>query len=136
MGKNKENETWDDLEVFTQKGAKIGDSKITITDHSTVVFNAGFCHRAAVEKNSHVIMAYSPKNRAIVFQFTSDSKADGALKIIQRTGSASVGSRSFFNYYFLRSKDLAGRYEPVKEKLPKIGDAWLIYLDKKMKEDE
>lgn len=136
MPKSTGQENWDDLEVFTSKGAKIKDARITILDTSSFLFNAGFCHKASVADNSHVIVSYSPQNKAIVFQFTSDSKAAGALKLIQRSGGASFGSRSFFNYYFLAPKVIAGRYQPVKKKLPKIGDAWIISLDNKLPEHD
>jgi hypothetical protein len=136
MPKEKGLESWDDLEVFTSKGAKLKDVRITITDTSTILFNAGMCHKASLEDKSHVILAYSAQMKAIVFQFTSDSNAKGALKLVKRTGGASVGTRSFFSFYFLDPKKLAGRYEPVKERLPRIGEAWVLYLDNKLREDE
>ena len=136
MPKVKEQESWEDLETFTSKGARIKDAKITIIETSSMLLNAGFCHKASIAEKSHVIVSYSPQNKAIVFQFTSDANALGALKLIQRSGGASFGSRSFFNYYFLNPKKLAGRYEPIKRKLPKIGDAWIIYLDKRIPDEE
>lgn len=136
MAKAKGQESWDDIEVFTSKGAKIKDAKITILDSSQILFNGGFCHRASIADMTHVILAYSPQKGSIIFQFTSDAKAEGALKLVQRSGGATVGSRSFFNYFFLNPKDLAGRYEPTKQKLPKIGDAWVINLDAKLPEHE
>jgi phosphatidate phosphatase PAH1 len=136
MPKEKGLESWDDLEVFTSKGAKLKDVRITITDTCGILFNAGMCHKASLEDKSHVILAYSAQMKAIVFQFTSDSNAKGALKLLKRTGGASVGTRSFFSFYFLDPKKLAGRYEPVKERLPRIGEAWVSYLDKKLPEDE
>jgi hypothetical protein len=134
MPKAKRQENWDDLEVFTSKGAKIKDAKITIVETSSILFNAGFCHKASVADKSHVIISYSPQNRSMCFQFTSDSKANGVLKLVQRSGGAQVGSRSLFNYFFLDPKKLAGRYEPKQGKLPKIGDTWIINLDNKLPE--
>jgi len=136
MVKEKGTENWEDLEIFTSKGAKIKDVRVTITKESTILFNAGLCHRASLATKSHVIVAYSQQNRAIIFQFTSDSNAAGALKLIQRSGTASIGTRSFFSYYQLNPQVLAGRYEPTKEKLPKIGEAWIIRLDNKLPENE
>ena len=94
MKKQSEQESWDDLEVFTAKGAKIKDPKITILETSSFLFNAAFVHKAAITKNTHVIIGYSPMKRAITFQFTSDPKAEGALTLVHRTGGSSVGSRS------------------------------------------
>ena len=135
MPKEKMQDNWDDLETFTSKGAKLRDIIITISEPSSIIFNAGFCHKAAISDKSHVVLSYSPQNRTIVFQFTSDSKALGALKLVQRSGGCSLGSRSFFNYYFLDPKKLAGRYEPVKKKLPKLGDVWVINIDKKVADE-
>ena len=134
MKKQSEQDTWDDLEVFTAKGAKIKDPKVTILESSSFLFNAAFVHKATITKSTHAIIGYSPIKRAIIFQFTSDPKAEGALTIVHRTGGSSVGSRSFFNYFFLNPVELAGRYTPRKEKIPKIGDAWVIYLSNKLPE--
>ncbi|MDD5039158.1 MAG: hypothetical protein PHN78_07575 [Dehalococcoidales bacterium] len=127
-------ENWDDVEVFTSKGAKLKDARIAITENCAFVLNAGFCHRADITEKSHVVVSYSPQNKAIIFQFTSDGNAIGALKLMQRSGGASFGSRSFFSYYFLDPNQSAGRYEPVKKKIPKIGEAWVINLDEKQPE--
>ena len=134
MKKKDRQETWDDLEIFTSKGARIRDPKITILENSTFLFNAAFVHKADMTKTTHLIIGYSPLRRTITFQFTSDSQAEGALTIVHREGGSSVGSRSFFNYFFLNVKDLAGRYEPKKIKVPKIGDAWAIDLNNKLPE--
>jgi len=134
MPKSTGQENWDDIEVFTSKGARLKDARITITENCGLVFNAGFCHRAAVNERSHVVVSYSPQNKAIVFQFTSDGNAAGALKLLHSSGSASFGSRSFFSYYFLDPNKVAGRYEPVKKKIPKIGDGWVINLGDKLPE--
>jgi hypothetical protein len=134
MKKLAKDETWADLEIFTSKGAKIRNPWVTIADTSAFHFNAAFVHQAAIAKSSHVILAYSPLRKAITFQFTSDSQADGALTLVQRPGGSSVGSRSFFNYYFLSPVDLAGRYVPKKIKIPKIGEVWAINLESKLPE--
>jgi hypothetical protein len=134
MKKKDRQETWDDLEIFTSKGAKIRDPKITILENSTFLFNAAFVHKADMTKTTHLILGYSPVRRTITFQFTSDPQAEGALTIVHREGGSSVGSRSFFNYFFLNPKDLAGRYEPKKIKVPKVGDVWAIDLNNKLPE--
>ena len=134
MKKNKKQDAWGDLEIFTSKGARIKNPKVTILEGSTFLFNAAFVHQAGITKVSHVIIGYSPKQNAITFQFTSDSQAEGALTIVHRTGGSSTGSRSFFNYFFLDPKTLAGRYVPKKVKLPKIGDIWIIDLNIKLPE--
>lgn len=127
-------EAWNDLEIFTSKGAKIKDPWVTVTDTSAFHFNAAFVHRATITKSSHVILGYSPIKKSITFQFTSDSQAEGALTLVQRPGGSSVGSRSFFNYYFLNPAELAGRYTPKKIRIPRIGEVWAINLESKLPE--
>jgi hypothetical protein len=132
MPKDRMLDNWDDLEVFTSKGAKLRDNRITITANSTLIFSSGYCHTASLKNKSHVIMAYSPQNKTIVFQFTNDERANGALKLVKRGAVAQVGSRSFFNYYKLNSETLAGRYEPVLMKLQKFGEVWTLRLENKL----
>jgi hypothetical protein len=131
MKKKNEQDAWGDLEIFTSKGAKIKNPKVTILEGSTFLFNAAFVHKASIKDNTHVILGYSPTKRTITFQFTSDDQAEGALTIV---GGSSAGSRAFFNYFFLDPKELAGRYEPKKIKLPKIGECWAIDLNNKLPE--
>ncbi len=125
-------ENWGDIKIFEAKGARIGEPKVNILASAQILFNAGFVHTANISDKTHVILGYSAANRAIIFQFTSDGQAPGALTIVKRSGGASVGTRSFFNYYFLKPRAVAGHYIPKKEKLPKIGDAWIIMLDDKL----
>jgi hypothetical protein len=132
MKNNGEQETWDDIKIFTAKGVRIADPKINILSTAQILFNAAFVHRAGISDKSHVILGYSAANRAIIFQFTNDAQAQGALTIVKRGGGASVGTRSFFNYYELKPTILAGHYIPRKEKLRKIGEAWIISLDDKI----
>ena len=132
--KKADQDSWADFEVFTSKGAKIKDPKITITDQSTFLFNAAFIHIADFKEKTHVVLGYSPSKRIITFDFTADSKAQGALKIVHKGGAASVGSRSFFNFFFLAGPDsnVPGTYVPKKIKIPRIGDVWHINLNNKL----
>ena len=123
--------SWDDLEVFTAKGGKFKTPYVTISS-ATFLFNSAFFHGAKLKETSHVVLAYSESNNVVVFQFTDDDKAKGALRIVQRGSTGSVGSASFFSYNFLDVNELQGRYQPKKVKLPKIGETWIIYLDKKL----
>lgn len=127
-------ENWEDLEVFTSLGARISKQYVRITKNSIFLFNSGFVHQAQLKsrKLTHVIFAYSPKKKAIVFDFTNDPQAKGAHKVILRLNSASSGSRSFFNYHSLDPKQLEGKYTPKLEKIPKIGEVWVIYLNAKI----
>ena len=134
MKKREGQNTWEDYEVFTSKGAKIKDPKVTITENSTFLFNAAFVHKADIAKYTRVILGYSPQNKIITFQFTKDTQAKGALTLINRPGSAAVVSNAFFNFYFLNIQDLAGRYVPKILKIPKVGEVWAIDLSSKVPE--
>jgi len=125
-------DSWDDLEIFTQRGAKISSPRVTIADNSVFHLNAGFIHAAKIAEKTHAVLGYSPEKQCITFQFTSDAKAEGALALVQRTGGASIGTRSFFNFFFIDPKVVAGKYEPKKIKIPRIGDCWAIHLSEKM----
>jgi hypothetical protein len=131
MRKRKELDAWADHEVFTQKGSRIGKPKVTIAANSTIHFNAGFIHSAKIAQKTHVLLGYSAEKQVITLQFTTDSKAEGALTIVHRQGGASVTTRSFFNYFFIKIENVVGKYEPKKVKIPKIGDTWSIDLSKK-----
>lgn len=122
---------WDDLEIFTSKGARLGKALVTIIPTAAFIFNAGFIHKAKLRQYTHVILGYSELKRAVIFDFGTDEKAKGALTLT-KNGNISVGSNAFFKYYFLDPSDLRGKYEPQQEKLPKLGDVWVIYLDKRI----
>ncbi len=132
--KKAEKDSWADFEVFTSKGAKIKNPKITITDQSVFLFNAAFIHIADLKQKTHVVLGYSASNKIITFDFTADGKAQGALKIVHKGGAASVGSRSFFNFFFLTDPEVPGTYIPKKIKIPRIGEVWHIALDNKQPE--
>jgi len=127
-------ETWDDHSIFTERGKKLGISKIFITDRSIFLFSQGFTPLAGIRKRTHVILGYSPKNRTITFDFTNDSQHPGALKLTHRSGGSQVGSKAFFNYYLINVSDVGGHYNPKRIKLPKTGDVWSINLDSKLPE--
>ena len=124
-------EKWDDVVIFKAKGARIGEPKVTILKSAQILLNAGFVHSAGIDGEKYAIMGYSDANKAIIFQF-SDKQAENSLKIVKRSGSASIGTRSFFNFYFLKPKEIAGHYIPKKEKLPKVGEVWIISLKEKL----
>jgi len=134
MKKGVKDEDWADLEIFTLKGARIKNPWITITDNGSFLFNSGFVHLSKLRKNTHVILGFSRSNKKIIFQFTSDSKAEGALTIGNRGGCSFTQSRSFFNVYSLKLSDVAGRYIPEKVRIPRIGQVWTINLESKLPE--
>jgi len=134
MKKGVKDETWVDHEIFTSKGRKIKHPWITITDNSSFLFNAAFVHLSNLSKNTHVVLGFSRKKKAITFQFTSDPQALGALTFVLQAGRASIQLRSFFNYHLLNVSDWVGRYIPEKVRIPKTGEVWAINLESKLPE--
>lgn len=123
--------TWDDIEIFNDKGARIGTPKITILDSSQILLNSAFVHTAKIGDKKYVIMGYSDANKAIIFKF-SDKQAKNTLKVVKRGGSASIGTRSFFNFYHLKPDVIAGHYIPKHERVPQMGEVWFISLKEKL----
>lgn len=135
MTQKETHDPWDDLEFFTRKGGKFGNPKITITNKQTILFNSAFFHSAKLKSNTSVRLAYSPKKKAIIFDFTEDPKAEGAFALVQRGFTAFTTCRSFFNSHDLDETKIAGHYIPQKERIPRIGEMWVIRLDdRKVKE--
>lgn len=132
MKRKGNDELWDDIEVFTEKGARISNPKITITDRSGFLFGSAFCHRAELKDKTHVLLMYSKKGNAILFNFTQDSKAEGAFKLVHRGRTAFTTCRSFFTNYYLHPTEIAGHYKPSKKRMSKVGECWLIKLDEKL----
>lgn len=123
---------WGDLETFVNVGAKLSTATITINPNQTFTLNAGFVHQAQkqIENNSHVILSYSRHNNAIVFEFTSKSNNKGTIKMT-RQANISIAARSFFNYYQLNVDDFKGKFTPEMLEIPKKGNCWVIFLNKK-----
>ena len=128
----KNNEKWSDLERFTKKGARIGKAFITISKRGTLTLSSGFIHNAKIQlcKKTHVLLSYSRSQKAIVINFTDDETEAGAIKMTLRT-NALLAVRSFLNYHHLDFSNIAGKYLPKLETIPKSGSCWIIYLNQK-----
>lgn len=86
--------------------------------------------RQQLEGQTHVILSYSKKNSAIVFEFTDDPSEDGTIKITRR-GNVNFAARSFFNWNFIDISVAKGKYIPKLVNIPKKGNCWMIQLLKK-----
>jgi hypothetical protein len=126
-------DSWNDLEFFTEKGTWKRKPRITITNNDTISFNSAFSYRARLKGKTHVRLAYSPKRRQIIFDFTEDPKAPGSFTLVHKgSNSFSVACRSFFYAHDFDKEEIAGRYEPHRERIPKIGECWLIRLGERV----
>lgn len=134
MKRKEGDDLWGDMEFFGKKGARISSRniKVTITDNQTILFSAAFCHKADLQGKTSVKLGYSPSKNAIIFDFTEDPNTEGAFRLIQRGSSAATTCRSFFNAYDLDKAKTAGHYIPHKERIPRVGEMWVIMLHDKI----
>jgi hypothetical protein len=134
MKRKESDDSWGDMEFFGKKGARISSTniKVTITDNQTILFSAAFCHKADLQGKTAIKLGYSPSKHAIIFDFTEDQNTEGAFRLIQRGSSAATTCRSFFNAYDLDKAKTAGHYIPHKEKIPRVGEMWVIMLHDKI----
>jgi hypothetical protein len=124
---------YSDLEFFEDKAGWRGNDRVTIRTHETIHCNAAFSKRAKLNKETLVRLGYSPKRKEIIFDFTEDPKAPGAYSLVQSgKTSFTIACRSFFRAYNFNMNEIAGRYIPRKERIPKIGECWLIKLAEKV----
>jgi hypothetical protein len=130
--KKSTNDSYDDLEIFTGKARWRRKHRVTISKNHTLSFNSAFSNKANLEEKTHVVLMYSPKRREIIFDFTEDANAPGAYGLIGKGGPITVAPRSFFYTYDFDIDEIAGKYEPHRQRIPKIGECWLIRLDEKL----
>jgi hypothetical protein len=127
------NNGWSDLEVFEHTGAKIGTPYVTISSRKSITLTAGFLHYAKeqISEMTHAIFSFSKSKNAIVFNFTNNPESPGATKMTKKANSI-ISARSFFNYYSIDTEKAEGKYEAKLENIPGRGNAWVVFLDKKL----
>ena len=128
---------WADLTIFDKKGSKLGRPIVSITYNRFITFSSAFCYRAnltapPIEGKKYVVLMYSPKNNAIVFDFTNDEHAPGKYKLIKRGNIVQISCSSFLKGRGWNLKEIRGRYEAVNERIPRIGQCWYISLNDKI----
>lgn len=137
---------WDDLKDFSQPYPRTSDPYITITKEQLISLSAGFMRQAKyqIANNTHVVLAYSELNNAIIFNFTSDLvKFPGALKLsiknqeVKFSNSADcrqgrIAAKSFLRHYNIDPNISVGRYKSKVEIIPKRGECWVVYLDERI----
>lgn len=133
----KKNNNADTLEFdwFEDRGARITDSFITISENGTVLFSSGFIHEADISGKTYVRFGYNKEGELIAFDFTKDKKATGVYTVVlrgEKAKSGSVTSRAFFKKYNLVPEKIAGRYSPEIKKVPRRGQFWIIDLNEKI----
>ena len=119
--------------TFTEVGSKLSSKTISIFTTGGFLFSSGLVHHESLSAYSHCILSYDADARAIFFEFTSDKNALGAITITHRKeNNGTATSRSFFQYFKLTPKDLAGRYEAKNIKLNRGEQRLMISLKERL----
>ena len=124
---------WGDLEVFESVGVRVGRPHVGIHPNGVVTFNTGFVREAKeqIGEKQYVQIYYSKANSAMVLEFTADDSLPGAMKMTgKEKAGASIGAKSFFNFYQIDIDEVKGRYIPELAAIPGKGELWVIYLGK------
>lgn len=123
---------WSDLE-FNVKYRK-RDPIVRINSRCFMNFNRSFIYKLKKQDAgmTHVIYHFSKLNNAIVFTFTKDCFSPGAMKISGKKTLYSC-AKSFLKYYSIDDPKFIGNYVAKLENIPNIGEAWVIFLNNKIK---
>lgn len=119
---------------FTKTGSKLGNYTITVSKGGTFGFNAGFYDKEGIAKYKKVVLYYDAKKRAVAFQFTRDTNAEGSFTLIHSNAGStgSVTAHSFFINNGLDKMNISGRKTPKKISDQEVGTLYVIDLDEKI----
>lgn len=127
---------WTDLDVVNveYRNRRHREPIVRITPRGFIVLNIGFIKESKKQTAgmTHVIYHFSKKNNAIVLTFTKDSLSPGAMKISGKK-TWHLCAKSFLNYYYINDPKFSGSYVAKLENIPNIGEAWVIFLNNKIK---
>ena len=135
---------FDDLEMFTGKRRRVLNKRheaklnfVSISKNHVISFSTYFSKNADInqKEDQYCRLYYSKKNKAILFYFLNFKPHDNAsyYKISKtKTKWNTVSLASFLNTYGLNK--YSGKYEPKKQFIENIGDCWVIFLKKPLKE--
>ncbi|GEM_PF-5510781 len=103
---------WD---IFTDVGGRFGKKNISITANSGFGFSSGIFNDFKLKAFTHVILKYSQNQNFhfVGFEFISNAKTVGAIRLSKRGNFAQIGVHSFFKKYHLDPKKMKGSY-PVE----------------------
>jgi hypothetical protein len=130
---------FDDLQTLTGGSRKAGIPKVKIMlskiGKTNFYFSSGFIQSLGENYKSHLLLSYSRKNNAIIFEFTDNFELPGIVKISRpvKINTALVALQTFINQFNLDASMIRGDYIPVYQKIAENKSAWVIYLDKKLK---
>lgn len=86
------------FEKFTKTGGRFRP-KVSIWSRGQIGFNQGAIRYLGLEETSYIIFYYDPDTKRIGLEVTNDENAEGANKVKIRQTGASVGAKSFLDYY-------------------------------------
>jgi len=140
---------WDDIEEFHQVRSKRNRSNnafITINREKLIRLSAGFLDQAKdqIENKAYVVLSFSRLNNAIIFNFGSNPKIPGSLRLSMRNKNSTfttdctkatggiISAKTFIIHYEINVDKHTGKQYPAKlENIANKGKFWVVYLDKK-----
>lgn len=106
-----------------------GDATVSITRASALRFSTKFCKITNIMDFNYVFLFYDASNKVIGIQPTH-KKDKNSLKITREGSAAAVSIEGFMKKYALDVKIYHGTYGWTKERVPDIGDMFIVNLKK------
>lgn len=107
-----------------------GDAKIAINKSGLIRLSRGFRVATNTTNFKYVILYYDSVNKAIALRF-ANTRESGALNVTKDRTSATVSAKTFMKANNLNLRSYFGRYDWKKQKIPDIGQVFIIELNKK-----
>lgn len=131
-----QNAKWDDLKKYKiSKGLTKDVDCIAITKRNYIYFSDSIKIEYKDMCDPHLYIAYSPKNNAIVFRFTSKSDityiTDLKITKFKRLDKQFIKCHisKFIKEYLPQDINLGGHYPVKKEKIDDKNDFFVLYLN-------
>ncbi len=99
------------FEKFTAVGKSFAP-KLSIRSNGQIGFNFGAIEKYGLEKFTHVVLFYDKEARKIGVRITKNKDEEGACTLRVRNGNATIGAKSFLDFYSIPYTKTA-RFETV-----------------------
>ena len=118
-------EVWGDIEFYNYKNLRILEPTVSFTAAGLTAFNKPMMTEVGLDYK-HVMVGYSRHNEAIIFLFLKESNE----RSYRLAKGATIFTLTFFKHLKINFDEYHRRYTPIRKKLPKLGESWVIYLKK------
>jgi hypothetical protein len=99
------------FEKFTAVGKSFAP-KLSIRSNGQIGFNFGAIEKYGLSKYPYAVLFYDKDTNKIGVKITKNKDEEGACKLSVRNGNASIGAKSFLDYYSIPYSKTA-RFETV-----------------------